>query len=166
MRSTSSGTAWAGTSRWSVAARNPGLAGRLVISEANLDPLPASAIGDRASQRIVAQGEAAFLAGGYDRLLAEAPTWRPTLRLASPVAFFRSARGLIEGTSPTMRELFYGLAIPRTFISGELGEPLRDAEGMVASGVRLERVPGAGHMIMEDDLEAYVVAVARGLEVA
>ena len=149
-----------------VAARWPGLVGRLVISEANLDPLPASATGARASQRIVAQGEGAFLAGGYERLLAEEPGWRPTLRLASPVAFFRSARGLIEGTSPTMRELLCGLSIPRTFISGELGEPLRDAEGLVASGVRLERVPGAGHMIMEDDLQAYVEAVARGLAAA
>jgi pimeloyl-ACP methyl ester carboxylesterase len=145
------------------AARNPGLVRRLVISEANLDPLPADPHGDRASQRIVAEGEAAFLAGGFERLLSAAPGWAPTLRQASPLAFFRSARGLIEGTTPTMRELFYGLAVPGTFINGEVGEPLRDADGMRAAGIRLETVPRAGHMIMEDEPGAYVEAVARGL---
>jgi pimeloyl-ACP methyl ester carboxylesterase len=146
-----------------VAARQPGLVRRLVISEANLDPLPATASGERASQRIAAQGEAAFLADGYEQLLADWPTWRPTLRLASPIAVFRSARGLVDGTSPTMRELFYRLEIPRTFISGGEGEPLRDPEGMVASGVRLEVIAGAGHMVMDDDLDGYVSAVARAL---
>lgn len=146
-----------------VAARKPGLVARLVISEANLDPLPADLDGVRASQRIVAQGEPAFLDGGYEQLLVDAPSWRPTLRQASPIAFFRSARGLIAGTTPTMRALFYGLPIPRWFISGELGEPFLDVEGVRAAGIRRTVVPGAGHMIMEDQPGGYVEALVEAL---
>src|SRR5262245_21911628 len=55
-----------------VAYRNPGLVRRLVISEANLDPLPAASDG-RASQAIRLQPEAEFVASGYDRLMADNP---------------------------------------------------------------------------------------------
>ena len=147
-----------------VAARNPGLVGRLVISEANLDPLPPAPDAPRFSQRIVHGGEAAFVESGYRHILATVPGWAPTLRLCDPVAVFRSARGLIAGTTPTMRELFYGLAIPRTFIRGEHGEPLLDEAGLQAAGARLEVIPDAGHMMMVDRPEAFVAALARALE--
>ena len=146
-----------------VAARNSGLVGRLVISEANLDPLPASPLGDRESQRIVAQGEEAFVAHGYAALLRAAPGWAPTLRLASPTAIFRSARSLLAGTTPTTRAMFYAALMPRTFLHGDRGEPLLDVEGLVASGVRVETVANAGHMVMDDALDAYVDALAVAL---
>ncbi|MBI2780575.1 MAG: alpha/beta hydrolase [Chloroflexi bacterium] len=146
-----------------VTARNPGLVGRLVISEANLDPLPASPHGDRESQRIVAQGEGAFVAHGYAALQGAAPRWAPTLRLASPTAIFRSARSLLAGTTPTTRELFYAAPMPRTFLHGDRGEPLLDVEGLLASGVRVGTIPNAGHMVMEDAPEAYADALAKAL---
>ena len=147
-----------------VAARNPGLVARLVISEANLDPLPPAPDAPRFSQRIVHAGETAFVEHGYSDILATVPGWAPTLRVCDPVAVFRSARGLIAGTTPTMRELFYSLPIPRTFIRGEQGEPLLDEAGLQASGARLEVIPGAGHMMMVDQPEAFVAALARALE--
>jgi pimeloyl-ACP methyl ester carboxylesterase len=147
------------------AARYPGLAGRLVVCEANLDPLPATMDGARFSQRIVAQGEAGFRATGYDELLATVPFWRPTLRLASPLAVFRSAERLIAGTQPTMRELFRGLEVPRTFIRGDRGEPLLDAEGLGAAGVRLAVIAAAGHVMMADAPELFVATLLAALEV-
>lgn len=145
------------------AARNPGLAGRLVICEANLDPLPAMADGPRFSQRIVAQGEPRFVAVGYDELIATVPSWRPTLRLAAAHAVFRSAARLIAGTTPTMRELFRALDLPRTFIRGDRGEPLIDAEGLVAAGVRIEVIDDAGHVMMSDAPEGFLAALLRAL---
>ena len=134
-----------------------------MISEANLDPLPASPHGDRESQRIVAQGEEAFVASGYAALQRAAPSWAPTLRLASPVAIFRSARSLLAGTTPTTRTMFYEAPVPRTFLHGDRGEPLVDIEGLVASGVRVETVANAGHMVMDDAPGAYVEALAVAL---
>jgi pimeloyl-ACP methyl ester carboxylesterase len=146
-----------------VAARNPGLVGRLVICEANLDPLPAASDGERFSQRIVAQGEERFIATGYEEILATVPAWRPTLRLASRRAVFRSSRELIAGTRPTMRELFCALPIPRTFIRGEMGEPLLDADGLQASGARLVVIAGAGHMMMRDAPDSFLDALVAAL---
>jgi len=145
-----------------VAFRYPGLVGRLVISEANLDPLPASNAG-RASQAIRLQPEADFVATGYDRLIAENPGWAATLRLCSPLAVHRSAVGLTSGTTPTMREMFVSMSIPRTFIHGDRGEPLLDSEGLRRAGVRVVTIPNAGHMMMFDNPPAFVAAVAAGL---
>jgi pimeloyl-ACP methyl ester carboxylesterase len=146
-----------------VAAGRPGLVGRLVICEANLDPLPPASDAPRFSQRIVAQGEARFVGAGYAELLATVQLWRPTLRLASPVAVFRSALHLNADVRPTRRELFSGLRIPRTFVVGELGEPLVDAAGLRAAGVRVAVIPGAGHVMMRDAPDAFVDVLVEAL---
>jgi pimeloyl-ACP methyl ester carboxylesterase len=145
-----------------VAARNPGLVARLVISEANLDPLPA-ALDGRASQAIRHQAEETFVADGYRRLLADNPGWAATLRLCDPRAIHRCAVGLTTGTSPTMRELFASLPVPRTFIKGDRGEPLMDPAGLEAAGVRVVTIPNAGHMMMFDNASAYADALAEAL---
>ena len=58
-----------------VAGRHPTLVRRLVIAEANLDPLPASPVGGRMSQRIAAETEEAFIAMGYRNCLEANPAW-------------------------------------------------------------------------------------------
>ena len=145
-----------------VAYRHPGLVGRLVISEANLDPLPAASNG-RASQAIRLQAEDEFTATGFDRLMAENPGWADLLRRCSPLAVHRSAVGLTSGTSPTMREMFVSMSIPRTFIHGDRGEPLLDAAGLRAAGVHVVTIPDAGHMMMFDNEPAYLAALANAL---
>ena len=142
--------------------RHPELVGRLVISEANLDPLPPSLNG-RASQAIRSQAEAEFVATGYDRLMAQFPTWAETLVRAAPYAVHRSATQLNLGTQPTMREMFTGMAIPRTFMHGDRGEPLLDADGLRRSGVRIVTIPDAGHMMMFDNPVAYLAALVEAL---
>jgi pimeloyl-ACP methyl ester carboxylesterase len=145
-----------------VAHRHPDLVRRLVIFEANLDPLPPSTTA-RASQAIRAQSEDAFVATGYDHLIADFPDWAITLRAASPIAVHRSATGLNVGTVPTMREMFVAMTIPRTFMHGDRGEPLLDADGLRRSGVRVITIPNAGHMIMFDNPAAFIPALAETL---
>jgi pimeloyl-ACP methyl ester carboxylesterase len=145
-----------------VAARHPELVRRLVISEANLDPLP-PALDGRTSQAIRAQTEEHFVETGYDELFAQYPTWAPTLRLCSPVAIHRSSVGLNVGTVPTMREMFVAMTIPRTFIKGDSGEPLLDEAGLEAAGVRVVTVPDAGHMMMHDNPAAFTRELADAL---
>lgn len=145
-----------------IAGRQPGLTRRLVISEANLDPLPASTTG-RTSQAITLQSEADFVATGYRQLLDGNPGWTPTLRLCHPIAIHRSSVGLTTGTTPTMREMFVSTSIPRTFIKGDRGEPLLDEAGLEAAGVRVVTIPDAGHMMMLDNPVAFIAALAAGL---
>lgn len=145
-----------------VAAQNQGLVRHLVISEANLDPLPPSLTG-RASQAIRAQTEAAFVDTGYPALMDGNEQWARTLRFADARAIHRSAVGLTIGSTPTMRAMFVALPIPRTFIKGDRGEPLLDAAGLEAAGVRVVTIPDAGHMMMFDNPPAFVAAVAAAL---
>lgn len=145
-----------------VAALNPGLAARLVISEANLDALPASATG-RASQAIRLQTEAQFVASGFERLMAGNPGWAATLVRCDPAAVYRSAVGLTVGRTPMTRELFERMQIPRTFMHGEHGEPLLGADELRAAGIRVVEIPAAEHMVMIDNRPAYVAALAAAL---
>ena len=145
-----------------VAHRHPALVRRLVISEANLDPLPPSLTG-RTSQAIRAQTEEQFVSTGYGDLFDEYPGWAPTLINCSPLAIHRSSVGLNVGTDPTMRAMFVAMAIPRTFIKGDRGEPLLDEDGLEAAGVRVVTIPDAGHMMMFDNPAPFIDAVAEGL---
>jgi pimeloyl-ACP methyl ester carboxylesterase len=138
--------------------RYPGLVGRLVVAEANLDPLPRSTTA-RFSQRIAMQSEEDFVARGYQEILDTAPDWTWMLRLCDPRAVYRSAVGLITGTRPTMREMLLDASIPRTFIRGEQGEDLVDPAGLEAAGVRIVMIPGAGHVMMADNPSAFVAAL-------
>jgi pimeloyl-ACP methyl ester carboxylesterase len=145
-----------------VAALHPALVGQLVISEANLDPLPASDSG-RASQAIRLQAEEAFVLGGFERLMERYPEWATTLRRCTPVAIHRSAIGLTTGTTPTMRERLLAMAIPRTLLHGDHGEPLLGEAGLIDAGVAVEAIPAAGHMVMYDNRPGYVAALAAAL---
>ena len=62
-----------------------------------------------------------------------------------------------------MREMFVGMTIPRTFMHGDRGEPLLDADGLRRSGVNVVTIPNAGHMVMFDNPVAYLAAVVAGL---
>ena len=146
-----------------VAGRNPGLVTRLVIAEANLDPLPPSSTGGRMSQRIAAQAEDVFVATGFGECLEGNPDWAPTLRLCDPVAVYRSAVGLVMGTRPTMRDMLQALMIRRTFVRGDRGEPLVDAEGLTAAGVDLVTIADSGHMMMNDQPTAFAEALSLAL---
>lgn len=146
-----------------VAARNPGLVRRLVIAEANLDPLPPSPTGDRMSQRIAAQAEDVFVATGFGECLEGNPDWAPTLRLCDPVAVYRSAVGLVTGTRPTMRDMLTALTIKRTYVRGDRGEPLADAEGLTAAGVDVVTIADAGHLLMDDQPKAFAEALSAAL---
>lgn len=145
-----------------VAARHPDLVRRLVITEANLDPLP-PALDARASQAIRAVPEHEWVETGWARLLEAEPGWARTLRLCAPYAVHRSAVGLTTMTRPTTRELFAALPIPRTFIHGEHGEPLLGADQLRAAGIRVTMVPAAGHMMMDDNPEGYLAALVDAL---
>jgi len=142
-----------------LAVRRPDLVSRLVLTEANLDPAPPRTAG---SSGISAYTEDAFVNGGgfAETLERVGPVWRATMRLADPTALHRSACGLVRGTEPTMRRMLIGLDIPRTYLVGEQGDALTGRDELVAAGVVVTTVPGAGHNVMFDDPSAFAAAIA------
>lgn len=141
-----------------LAHRYPGLVSSLVLVDANLDPyVPERTPG---SSGIATYSEAEFLAGGWAEVRDRVGEhWWATMRLAGREALYRSAVHLARGTTPTMREHLLGLDIPRTFIHPEQDPPIGSRQ-LSSAGVALVPVAGAGHNVMLDNPEAFILAVA------
>jgi pimeloyl-ACP methyl ester carboxylesterase len=143
-----------------LAHRRPDLVSRLVLTEANLDPNPPLTAG---SSNIASYEEDEYVEnGGHARVLERVgPTWASTMRLADARALYRTAKGLVRGTSPTMRHLLEGMTgVDRVFLQGALSGELVGREGLEASGVRVVTVPRAGHCVMFDNPDAFVAQIA------
>ncbi|MET8627791.1 alpha/beta hydrolase [Kitasatospora sp. NPDC004669] len=148
-----------------LAHRHPELVARLLLVDANLDPITPG------RQRIGSSGiasytEAEFLAEGRGEVAERVgPFWWSTMRLAGPEGLYRSALHLARGSEPAMRELLLGLDLPRTFLHPAAdGEP-EGVDGLRAAGVRVVAVPDCGHNIMLDNPEGFATAAAEALGV-
>ncbi|MGW8887534.1 alpha/beta fold hydrolase [Streptomyces sp. NPDC055749] len=146
-----------------LAHRRPDLVARLVLTEANLDPYPPGTTG---GSGIGSWTEEDFVhGGGFARVLERVgPTWAATMRLADPLALHRTATALMRGTDPTMRRMLTESTADRIYLQGALSGELLGADGLMASGVRVLTVPGAGHNIMFDRPDALVGAIAERFE--
>ncbi|WP_031479844.1 alpha/beta fold hydrolase [Streptomyces bicolor] len=146
-----------------LAARHPHLVSRLVLVDANLDPVertPAAA----GSSGIAAYSEQEFLAGGWEEVRDRVGAhWWSTMRLAGREALHRSAVHLTRGTVPTMRELLLDLKIPRTYLLPEADCPLPGTDALTEAGVSVVAIPDCGHNIMLDNPEAFARATAAAL---
>ncbi|MET9655513.1 alpha/beta hydrolase [Streptomyces sp. NPDC006510] len=148
-----------------LAARHPRLVARLVLVDANLDPV-APGPARPGSSGIAAYSEKEFLAHGRAEVRDRVgPHWWATMRLAGHEALHRSAVHLAAGTTPTMRELLLDLKIPRTFLRPLDDGPLPGEETLAEHGVRVVAVPECGHNIMLDNPEAFAEETARALAV-
>ncbi|MGW3353912.1 alpha/beta fold hydrolase [Streptomyces bungoensis] len=146
-----------------LAARHPRLVSRLVLVDANLDPLPRRP-GSGGSSGIAAYSEEEFLAGGWREVRDRVgPHWWSTMRLAGREALYRSAVHLVRGTTPTMRELLMDLEIPRTYLLPEDDGPLPGADALAGAGVAVVSIPDCGHNIMLDNPDAFASATAAAL---
>ena len=123
------------------------------------------------------QSEEQFIANRHGVLLEEYSqtlpdyaesnrSWWPMAELASPRAFYRTAYDLAQGVSPTWREQLYQLNIPRLFLLGELSpekktHQVKDKDGRLPYGIQVTVIPNAGHMMMWDNPEGFVDAIAE-----
>ncbi|MFK4111487.1 alpha/beta fold hydrolase [Streptomyces sp. NPDC002176] len=146
-----------------LADRHPELVSRLVLIDANLDPVdPAPAA--VASGSIASYSEAEFVAGGWEKLRDRVgPFWWATMRLTDRTALYRSARRLARGTVPTMREMLVRSPVPRTFLYPEADGPLPGEDELREAGVSVVAVADCGHNIMMDAPEAFASLVAAAL---
>jgi len=142
-----------------LAYERPDLVRRLVIAEPNLLPWD----GD-ASVGIARQAEDAFVDHGFDELVAHSdPDWVATLRMADPCALHRTAVGLCHGSDPVMHTMLCSLSIPRTLVYGSKSTPPPESGRLREAGVSFVKVQRAGHIMMKDNLDGFVSAIAAAL---
>ena len=142
----------------SLAARRPDLVGELVVAEPNLDP----GVGTM-SAHIASFDEDTFAASGVQSLLdAEGETMGArTLRRWSPRGLHRTAVSLLAERPATFRAQLTALTMPKRYISGERsGE---DLDALRATGCDVRVVPGAAHLMMDDNLDGFVELLAEPL---
>ncbi|GAA2884985.1 alpha/beta hydrolase [Streptomyces mexicanus] len=146
-----------------LAARHPRLVSRLVLIDANLDPI-APRPGAGGSSGIAAYTEEEFLAGGWEEVRDRVGAhWWSTMRLAGREALHRSAVHLVRGTEPSLRRLLMELSVPRTYLLPEADGPLPGAEELAVAGVAVIPVPDCGHNIMLDNPQGFAEATAAAL---
>ncbi|MFG2891256.1 alpha/beta fold hydrolase [Streptomyces sp. NPDC048248] len=146
-----------------LAVRHPHLVSRLVLVDANLDPIPRTP-GSSGSSGIAAYSEQDFLTDGWEEVRDRVgPHWWSTMRLAGREALHRSAVNLTRGTVPTMRELLLNLTIPRTFLLPEDDGPLPGTDALVQAGTAVIPIPNCGHNIMLDNPDGFARATAAAL---
>lgn len=154
-----------------LAALRPDLVSRLVLMEANLDPLGP---GEGAvSTAIASQTEEEFCTHGFQALINSLremglagddtmATLAGIFQTARPCALHRSAVHLVKGTQPTMRERLLKMDIPRTYIFGEKSLPDSKWDILARNGIRVLVIPNAGHGMAWDNPNG----VAEALNVA
>jgi pimeloyl-ACP methyl ester carboxylesterase len=150
-----------------LAASNPRLFKSLIVAEGNLDPGKGSF-----SSRIAAQTEDEYVHEGHAALarelqgwLGETPGYGGVLRtftMAAPYAVHRSARSLLAQRTPTFREAFENLAIPRTYLIGERSLP-DFPEGPPPKSGTVDVIPDAGHLMNVDNPDGFARAIANAV---
>lgn len=147
-----------------VAAKRPRRLAGLVIAEGNLDPG-----GGMVSRPIAEQTEAQFLDHGYGRFLQvlaarhQISAYAASVRIADPLALYRSAVSLKAGTTPTMREQLVAVPQPRTYLFGEDSLPDPDEHRLKQDGINVGVIPSAGHNMMHDNPAGFANAVAHSV---
>jgi pimeloyl-ACP methyl ester carboxylesterase len=150
-----------------LAAARPDLVSGLVVAECNLEPQDATF-----SQLIIglSKTEEDYSASGHAEVIARAEGWaasRPalasfpgTLRVADPRAIYRCSVALVECQ---LRETFFGLGVPRTYVFGANSLPHRHERLLKPEGVPIAVVPEAGHWMISENPQAFSAIIASTL---
>ncbi len=141
----------------------PDLVSHLIVAEGNLDPGPGFVSG-----RIVSVSEQIFTTSKYYEFCQQMRDagyhdYAGTVRASDPVCLYRSAASLIADRSPTYRERFYRLSLPRTFIFGEQTLPDPNEQMLREQGIDVRVVPRAGHDMMGDNPDGFAHAIADSI---
>lgn len=150
-----------------LAAARPDLVSGLVVAECNFDPEDATF-----SQIIVNQAptEEDYLSRGHAAVIAQTEEWAAaepafgsypgTMRAADPRAIYRCSVALV---GCQLREAFFGLEMPRTYIFGARTLPHRHQPMLESGGVPVAVVPDAGHAMVVEDPAAFSAIIASTL---
>lgn len=134
----------------------------LIITEGNLDPG-----GGPGSRRIARYGREQYCQHGHDELIEKIEGlgnhhWASSLRVSNPHAVYQGAADLVNGTSPSWRQMLYSFDFPRTYIFGEHNLPNEDVEILKSNGINVSVVSGSGHNMAHENPEGLAERIREG----
>ncbi|PZD94742.1 alpha/beta hydrolase [Paenibacillus sambharensis] len=135
----------------------------VILSEANLDN------GGGFVSRVIADyNETDFVEYGFDEVIsknrrAADKLWAASLSVWSPLAAHRVSKSLVEGQSPSWRDIFYSLTCSKTFIFGERSLPDPDVQELSGRDIHIEIVKQAGHSMAWENPQGLAAAIKSGI---
>lgn len=141
----------------------------IILSESNLDNG-----GGMFSQKVAAMNEADYVSFGHGDLVAKnnagsdtsAICWSLSMNISSPQAIHRESTSLINGSTPSWREILYSLDIPKTYLFGSESLPDRDLEKLPYHGIRVDVIPDAGHSMAWENPTGLALAIINAMNSA
>lgn len=136
----------------------------LILSEANLD-----AGGGFFTQKIASYSEDDYQAFGHDEIIQENKnssneSWAASLSVSSSLATYRTSCSLVEGSSPSWRQLFNTLCIAKSYIFGARSLPDPDFDLLSdQQGIDVLLVPEAGHSMAWENPEGLATAIGSAI---
>jgi pimeloyl-ACP methyl ester carboxylesterase len=119
------------------------------------------------SRRNADQPEAEFLASGYEEFVsnleksgdAALKVWANWCRQASPLAFYRSARSLVDWSDNGKITGTYESLKSKAYVHGDHGEISPVVSSLPTD--RVYSIPNSGHFMMVDNPQAYYEVITN-----
>jgi pimeloyl-ACP methyl ester carboxylesterase len=135
-----------------LASTRPDLVGRLIVCEANLLPTQ--------RPRIEAYSEELYVAEGFAKTLKTiGDIWPITMRIADPVAMYRSEQSLGKNMPTDLTDRFINLTMPHAFIQGEHSPSPHNEKRILAANIPIITISKAGHNMMLDNPSEFISAL-------
>jgi len=135
----------------------------LILSEANLD-----AGGGFFSKKIASYNEDDYQRFGHNDIVQESisssnENWAASLSVSSSIATYRTSCSLVDGSSPSWRQMYYALSIPKTYIFGSNSLPDPDLDVLTKQHVDVLTVAEAGHSMAWENPEGLATAICAAI---
>ncbi|QMV16324.1 alpha/beta fold hydrolase [Vibrio spartinae] len=135
----------------------------IILSEANLD-----SGGGFFSKQIASYSESDFIEFGYANILQESVSsgnteWATGLLNSSPIAIHRNAVSLINGQTPSWRQIYYSLDADKTYIYGSESLPDPDYDELVRNNINVAVVANAGHSMAWENPEGLALVIEESI---
>jgi pimeloyl-ACP methyl ester carboxylesterase len=132
-----------------LASTRPDLVGHLIVCEANLVPTP--------RPRIETYSEELYVTEGFAKTLRTIGNlWPITMRIADPIAMYRSEQSLGKNMPTDLTDRLLRLPMPRAFIQGEYSTAPHNEDKIVAANIPIITISRAGHNMMLDNQAEFI----------
>ncbi|MCL2853596.1 MAG: alpha/beta hydrolase [Defluviitaleaceae bacterium] len=136
----------------------------IILTEPNLD-----SGGGLTSRAIAAFGPDEFVNEGFAAIIdkgrkSSRTVWAASLSTWLPQAAYTVSRSVIDGLTPSWREILYSLDCPKTFICGERSIPNLDIQGLENNDIHIEIVDNAGHSMALENPKGLAAAISNGIK--